>query len=239
MNLGLKVPDYATVCRRTSKLNVQIRNKELLKKSKEVIVVAIDSTGLSLYTNTEWNRKKHHKDKLPGYEKLRKLHVIINTSTGEILDSKYTKSTANDPPELPGMLDSIEEDIAALCGDMAYDAVNCRRAIRKRKAKQLIPPKRNVRIAKNNRNISKKYHEDLHERDEAIRYIKNNVINGDDSLARKSWKEKVGYHARSLVETTMWQIKSHCSDYLSNKKEQNRAVQAKIKCKIINLIMAA
>ena len=80
---------------------------------------------------------------------------------------------------------------------------------------------------------------EFHERDEAIRYIKHNTNNGDPSLARKSWKEKSGYHARSLVETTMWQIKSHSSDYLSNKREDTRAVQAKIKCKIVNLVNAA
>ena len=239
MKLELEIPDYTTISRRASKLKISLHRKTLVKQQREAIVVAVDSTGLSLYTHTEWNRKKHQANQMPGYEKWRKLHVAINIKTGEILDSKYTKSTANDGPELPSMLDSIKEPISAVCGDMAYDTVNCREAIKLKKARQLIPPIRHARIAKNNRNIKKKYHEVLHERDEAIRYIQHNTINGDTSLARKSWKEKSGYHARSLVETTMWQIKSHTSDYLSNKLEVTRAVQARIKCKIVNLINAA
>ncbi|WP_341763793.1 transposase [Candidatus Tisiphia endosymbiont of Beris chalybata] len=203
------------------------------------MAIAVDSTGLSLYTHTEWNRKKHQQNQLAGYEKWRKLHVAINVATGEILESRYTKSTANDGAELSSLLDSIPEEISAVCGDMAYDTVNCRAAIKLKKARQLIPPIRHARIAKDNRNIKKKYHEILYERDEAIRYIQYNTINGDTSLACKSWEEKSGYHARSLVETTMWQIKSHSSDYLSNKSEQARMTQARIKCKIVNLVNAA
>lgn len=238
MKLGLKVPNYTTVSRRAANLNLKLRHKTLINKTKESIVVAIDSTGLSLYTHTEWNCRKHQENRTQGHERWSKLHIAINVHTGEILDNKYTKSTANDGPELPGILDRIQEDISAVCGDMAYDTVNCREAIQLKKARQLIPPIRQARESSKNRNI-KKYGDILHERDAAIRYIKHNTINGDISLARKSWKEKSGYHARSLVETTMWQIKSHSSDYLSNKREDTRAVQAKIKCKIVNLINAA
>lgn len=238
MNLSLAVPDYTTISRRAGGIDISLRNKHLLKSSKEAIVVAIDSTGLSLYRGSEWNRLKHQEGKSLGYTRWRKLHVAIDVTTGDILDSRYTKSTANDGPELPYMLDNIEEDIKAVCGDMAYDTLNCREAIKERGARQLIPPIRRARTSDKNRNI-RKHKEILHERDEAIKYIKHNTINGDASKARKSWKEKSGYHARSLVETTMWQIKSHCSDKLTNKKENTRSTQARVKCKIINLINAA
>lgn len=237
MGLDLKVPDYTTISRRAGSLKLNIREKSLLGKREEAIVVAIDSTGLSVHSQSEWHRKKHAAQ-VPGYEKWRKLHVAINVATGEILDARYSKSTDNDGPELPGMLDSIEEDISAVCGDMAYDTVNCRRAIAARNARQLIPPIRAARVSAKNRNISKNG-DILKERDEAIRYIEANTINGDKSMARASWKEKSGYHARSLVETTMFQIKMHCSDKLTNKNEKNRTTQALIKCKVVNKIIAA
>jgi hypothetical protein len=238
MNLSLSIPDYSTISRRASKINISIRKKQLIRSNNEAIVVAVDSTGLSLYTRTEWNRLKHQKKQLLGYEKWRKLHVIVNVNTGEILNSSYGISTMNDGCELPSLLDCIEENVSAVCGDMAYDRLNCRKAIKERNARQLIPPIRKARISSKNRNI-RKHKAILQERDEAIEYIQNNTINNDSSLARKSWKEKVGYHARSLVETTMWQIKRHCSDYLSNKLESTRSTQAKIKCKVINYIIAA
>jgi hypothetical protein len=234
----LSIPDYTTISRRAAKIEISLRNKRLIKANKEGIVVAIDSTGFSLYTLKEWNRIKNDKRRLEKTERWRKLHVAIDVSTGEILASKYTKSTANDGPELPGLLNSIEEKVSAVCGDMAYDTVNCREAIQLKKAQQLIPPIRAASLASTDRR-KKKYRHILQERDEAINYIKYNTINGNKSLARKSWKEKVGYHARSLVETTMWQIKSHCSDYLRNKREDTRETQARIKCKIVNLVIAA
>ena len=166
------------------------------------------------------------------------MHIVIDVNTGEILNSKYTKSTANDGPELQPLINEIDGEISAVCGDMAYDTINCRKVIKQRQARQLIPPIRAARLSKDNRN-TRKYKDILEERDNAISYIKCNMINGDQSLARKSWKEKVGYHARSLVETTMWQIKSHSSDYLSNKNEMARSTQAKVKCKIVNLVNVA
>ena len=238
MHPDLSIPDYTTIYRRAANLTISLRNKRLIKASEEGIVVAIDSTGLSIYSHSEWNRIKHGKQKLKNYERWRKLHIAIDVNTGEILDSKYTKSTANDGPELPGLLNSIEEKVCAVCGDMAYDTVNCREAIQLKKARQLIPPIRAASLASTDRR-KKKYRHILQERDKAINYIKYNTINGDKSLARKSWKEKVGYHARSLIETTMWQIKSHCSDYLRNKREDTRETQARIKCKIVNLVIAA
>lgn len=237
MLINVPIPDYTTMSRRAGKLKVDIRGKNLAKKSREAIVVAVDSTGLSVYTKTEWNRKKYG-DKIPGHEKWRKLHVAIDIKTGEILQGRYTKSTENDGPELPAILELIKEDIAAVCGDMAYDTVNCRKAIYEKKAKALIPPIRAARVSTNNRNI-RKYREILKDRDDAINYIQHNAINGDSSMSRASWKQKSGYHARSLVETTMFQIKSHCGDKLTNRKEDTRAAQALLKCKIINKIIAA
>ncbi len=218
---------------------VSLRNKLLLaQRANNPLVIAVDSTGLSLYSGTEWNRIKHKSEKTRPFTKWRKLHIAIDIKTGEILSNSYGPSNANDGPELPGLLNAIDHPISAVCGDMAYDTSNCRKAIKEKKSKQLIPPMRNSRLSNNNRNMKARHHL-LQERDEAIRYIQHNTINGNKSLARKSWKEKVGYHARSLIESTMLQIKQHCTDRLTNRKEKNRVIQSQIKCKIVNLIIAA
>ena len=238
MKVKVQIPDYTTMSRRCGKLQVSLRNKLLIPRHQGQLVIAVDSTGLSLYSGREWNRIKHHSQKTSCFDKWRKLHIAIDIKTGEILSTSCGKSTVNDGEVLPTLLDAIDEPISAVCGDMAYDTVNCREAIKKKKARQLIPPIRNARLVKNNRNLTKR-RDILQERDEAIKYINHNSINGDKSSARASWKNKVGYHARSLVESTMLQIKQHCRDNLTNRKEPNRIVQSKIKCKIVNLIIAA
>lgn len=236
MSINVRVPNYTTLSRRASRLTPIIRQKALINHS-EGMVVAVDSTGLTLNTSTEWNRKRHG-GKAPGYKKWRKLHIAIDTSTGEILSGKYTKSTENDGCQLGDLLEPIKEKISSVCGDMAYDTTNARRIIYEKEARQLVPPIRAARLSENNRNI-RKHKLILKERDDAIEYIRHNTINRDTSAARASWKKKVGYHARSLVETTMFQIKAHCTDRLTNRLEGSRATQALIKCKIINKIVAA
>ena len=200
------------------------------------MVVAIDSTGLTIYNWREWNRHKHKKSDYKWQDKWRKLHICIDVLSGQILSSSYSDSNHHDCNELPGLIDHLDADISAVCADMAYDTVNCRDAVRRKKAKQVIPPKRNARLTCENRNLQKKKHI-LKERDQAINYIRNNKINGSDTMARALWKEKSGYHARSLVETTMSQIKAHCSDRITNRKEENRKNQAIIKYKVVNKII--
>lgn len=236
MGLNIQAPDYTTLSRRAQDLSISLNCRKL--KSNCGIVVAIDSTGLSIYSRSEWAKDKNNGRQEHRHNKWRKLHIIIDVYSGDILESKYTKAAVNDNQILPEMLDKLDQPIESVCGDMAYDSLDCRKAIKQKNARQLIPPIRAAKLSENNRGL-RKYREILQERDDAINYIKYNTINGNNSLARKSWKEKVGYHARSLIEATMLQIKSHCSDILTNRREDTRATQARIKCKLVNKIIAA
>lgn len=236
MGAFLKVPDYTTLSRRAETLKVQFKP---LRQSYEDRVIAMDSTGLSVYNRREWNAFKHKKNSGKYQDKWRKLHVIIDTHSGEIIGADYSLANVNDCLMAETLLNHVAGDVQAVCGDMAYDTTLCRKAIKQKKAKQLIPPIRKARLSKDNRNMKEEEREILKERDDAISYIQHNKINGDMSLARASWKEKVGYHRRSRSETTMWQIKSHSSDRLTNYKEKTRNTQALIKCKLVNHILFA
>lgn len=147
----------------------------------------------------------------------------------------YTTANQNDCTQLPKLLEDLKTgQVEAVCGDMAYDTASCRESIQKLGARQLIPPIRKARLSKDNRNMRNK--EALKERDDAILYIRYNTINGDPSPARASWKQKVGYHKRSRVESTMSQIKAHAGTKLTNRTEKNREIQSLIKCKLINIL---
>lgn len=232
--INLDTPDYTTLSRRCKTLQIILP----VFKPKEVTVIAVDSTGLSVHSRREWNRLKHKKKDYKYQEEWRKLHILIDVSTGQILTENCTDSRTVDCQEMPGLIDSIDLDVSAVCGDMAYDMVQCRAAVFRKKARQLIPPIRRAKTTDENKEM-RPYKNILKERDEDIKYIRANEINGDTSLARKSWKEKNGYHARSLIETTMSQIKSHCSDRLTNRTEETRKNQAMIKCKTVNYIIAS
>lgn len=238
----LLAPNYTTLSRRCGDLDAKIRNKKnsfKFTKRNDSLVVAIDSTGLSLYNYSDWNNLKHKEKRTKNIDRWRKLHIAVDVKSGEILSALSSSSREHDCRHLPALLNDVDDDIAAVCADMAYDNLDCRKAIMEKKAQQLIPPRRKAREYFRNSFYNKiaENKEILKERDEAIKYIKDNITadtNQED--ARKLWKIKVGYHQRSLVETTMYRIKSHLGDRLTNKKERTRNVQSLIKCKVVNMI---
>jgi effector-binding domain-containing protein len=77
------------------------------------------------------------------------------------------------------------------------------------------------------------------QRDEALSYFEANKINGSTQKARKNWKKLVGYHQRSLVETTMFRIKAHTGSWLKSKNPKNMTTETKIKCKLLNILNLA
>jgi hypothetical protein len=74
MGLPLKVPDYTTLCRRQSKLALEIPSI-IPNESRHVV---IDSTGLKIFGEGEWKVRQHGYDKRRTW---RKLHVGIDEQT--------------------------------------------------------------------------------------------------------------------------------------------------------------
>lgn len=231
----LSVPDYTTLCRRSKRLQVELKPK--ITRLRQGAILAIDSTGLSLLSADSWNRHKHRKQR--GNSSWHKLHLIIDTETGDILACEDTPATTNDCLMLPPLLNALEgPPPKAVCGDMAYDTFDCRKAIAQCGARQLIPPKRNA-VACHPEHAHWKQRDVLQERDEAIGYFAANAVNGCDQLARKRWKQLVGYHRRSLAETTMSRLKTHTGTTLKTKLPQTKTTQCNIKCKLLNILNQA
>lgn len=229
------VPDYTTLCRRSKGLPVALKPK--CAHLRRGAVIAIDSTGLSLLSADSWNRHKHRSKR--GNGSWHKLHLVVDTESGDILVCDDTPATVNDCLMLPPLLNALDgPPPEAVCADMAYDTFDCRRAIRQCGARQLIPPKQTA-VACHPNHTYWKQREILQERDDAIGYFAANRINGSDQLARKCWKQLVGYHRRSLAETTMARLKTHTGTHLKAKTPQTKTTQCQIKCKLLNILNQA
>ena len=237
MGGSFAVPDYTTLSRRSRTCKVNLAPH--IKKLRPGCVIAIDSTGLSLLTSDSWNRYKH-RSKTGNYA-WHKLHLAMDTETGDILACEDTPATTNDCEVLPVLLQNLPcGELTAVCADMAYDTVDCRKAIFAMNAQQRIPPKSTaVPTAALKYPKTGAILQVLSSRDDAIYYCRANSINGDDRLARKRWKELVGYHRRSLVETTMSRLKAHAGSALKAKRDDTKATECRIKCKLLNLLNCA
>jgi hypothetical protein len=185
--LDWKVPDFSTLCRRQKTLAVKLP----YRGSEGPLHLLIDSTGLKVEGEGEWNARKHRGPKRRVW---RKIHLGIDEHTLEVRAIEVTSSDVGDAPMLPGLLDQIpaSQDIASVTADGAYDTRKCHDAIAERGAHAVIPPRRNAKPWKP---------------DTAGAVARDEALRTSRRLGRTIWRRWSGYHRRSRVETKMQCVK--------------------------------
>ena len=220
MGIKLSVPDYSTISRRASRLKVILFKKATKKGEKKIVV--IDASGLKVYGEGEWKVKMHGQSKRRTW---RKVHLGIGPD-GEIQAAKLTLNSVADCEVASDLLNQIAGRIDTVAGDGGYDKETVYQALKGRRVGNvLIPPQKNAKI---------KLHGNLkcepHRRDENLRQIRK--------IGRKKWKEKSGYHVRSLIEATMFRLKTIIGGKLNARKLENQITELLISCNILNKMAA-
>ncbi|WP_246831563.1 IS5 family transposase, partial [Thioclava sp. L04-15] len=156
----------------------------------------IDSTGIKVEGEGEWNARKHGGPKRRVW---RKIHLGINEQTLEMRTVEFTSSGIGDAPMLPELLDQIspEQEIGSVTADGAHDTRKCHDAIADRGAASVIPPRKNAKPWKPNT---------------AEAVARNEALRASKYLGRALWRNWSGYHRRSRVETKM-----HCMKLLGQR----------------------
>ena len=80
--------------------------------------VLIDITGLQVYGAGQWLEAKHG---AKSCRKWRKLHLAVDAASGMIVAQTLTDQDADDPSQVAPLLDQIEDRIARVTADGAYD----------------------------------------------------------------------------------------------------------------------
>jgi len=151
----------------------------------------IDSTGLKVEGEGEWNARKHGGPKRRIW---RKIHLAIDEHTLEVRAIEVTSSDVGDAPMLPELLDQIppDQEIGSVTADGAYDTRKCHNAIAERGADAVIPPRKNAKPWKANT---------------AGAVARNKALRASRRLGRTIWRQWSGYHRRSRAETKMHCVK--------------------------------
>lgn len=124
----------------------------------------------------------------------RKLHLAVDASTHEVVCADLSLSHTTDAQALPGLINQTHRRIKEALGDGAYDVRYCHDSLKRKKIKQVIPPC----------NGAVYWPLEMYpERAQAVAYQR---LTGGNT----SWKEKVGYHRRSVAETAMSRVKKVC-----------------------------
>ncbi|MEM0355052.1 MAG: IS5 family transposase [Thermoplasmata archaeon] len=211
------VPDYSTLCRRAKHIRVSF--SKTLKQPNNIHVL-VDSTGLKVYGQGEWMVKKHGASK---HRTWLKLHLSIDAATQEIVANLLTDNSIDDASAAKEMLTDAQNCLASLTGDGAYDKFFFREFLGNELLQKIPPPCNAVVKVATAKSPVPPY---LSQRNQAVERIKE--------IGRKAWKKEIGYHRRSLAETTMFRYKVIFGDKASSRVEENQRTEVNIKCKILN-----
>ncbi len=181
-----KVPDYSTLNRRSPGLQVAL---DLAQRKHPAHLVA-DTTGLKVYGEGEWKVRMHGWSKRRTW---RKLHLVVDERTQEIVVSDLTENSVGDQEHLPALIEAVPPDIKfrQLSADGIYDTHECYDAVHRRGGKLVTPPRKNA--------VLPPKETPAHPRHKAIRDCQ--------AWGRKRWKKRRHYHRRSLAETAMFRFK--------------------------------
>jgi hypothetical protein len=187
IGLDWSVPDFSTLCRRQKTLAVNIP----YRGSNGPLHLLIDSTGIKVEGEGEWNARKHGGERRRVW---RKVHLGIDEQTLEVRAIEVTTSDIGDAPMLPELLDQIaaHHEVASVTADGAYDTRKCHDAIAERRADAVIPPRRNAQPWKETT---------------AGAAARNEALRASRRLGRAIWRRWSGYHRRSRAETKMHCVK--------------------------------
>ncbi|MGY9039150.1 MAG: IS5 family transposase [Rhodobacterales bacterium] len=192
VGLNWAVPDFNTLSRRQKMLAVNIP----YRGSNGPLHLLIDSTGIKVQGEGEWNARKHGDPKRRVW---RKIYLGIDEETFEVWAVVITGSHIGDALILPDLLDQIpaEEEIASVTADDAYGTRKCHDAIADRGVNAVIPPRKNAKLWKT---VT------------AGAVARSEALRASEYLGRAIWRNWSGYHRRSRVETKM-----HCMKLLDQR----------------------
>jgi hypothetical protein len=213
MDIELDVPDHSTLSRRIENISINIP-----KASKDKVVLVADSSGLKVYGEGEWKVRKHGWSK---HRTWRKMHLAI-TPDGEIRAAELTGNNTADCDAVDSLFKQEDAEIETFIGDGGYDRRKVYSACKSRYIKKIIiPPQENAKIFQHG-NSGK----EPHPRDENLRDIRKST--------RKKWKEKSGYHVRSLSENAMFRFKTIFGDRLNFRKFKSQKSEFLLSVSILN-----
>jgi hypothetical protein len=211
--LDWPVPDFSTLSRRQKTLAVQISSR----RAPGPLNLLVDSTGIKFLGDGEWLARKHGTHRRRQY---RKVHLAMDTATGDIRAVEFTSSRDGDSPVLPDLLDQIppDEQIGTVIGDGAFDTRRCHTAILDRGGTAVIPIRKNGRLWKE---------------DCPAACARNDILRATRRFGRANWKQWSGYHARSRIEARMRCLKSF-GERIASRDPDRQTAEVHIRIALMN-----
>jgi hypothetical protein len=215
MGLDLPIPDHTTLSRRARTLAVAPQ------AVSGPVHLLVDSTGVKLSGPGEWLVEKHGTRRRRAW---RKLHLGVDAKTGTIVASTLTSKEVDDAAELGSLLDQVEEPLAAVIADGAYDQENVYDTVAEHSAEAaVVVPPRSTAV------LSASAETDPTQRDRHIQVIAEQ--------GRMAWQKTSGYNARAGAEGTMSRYKRIIGDTLRSHSRPTQETETRIAVTVLNRML--
>jgi hypothetical protein len=149
--------------------------------------------------------------------------LAVNADTGEVLAAELTHRRTADCARVPGLLDPIDDRVASLMADGAYDAGPVYEAAqgkaRGHRVRVLIPPSRGAQPSPSRLPGQT-------ERNRNIRSMRK--------LGRQEWSAGSGYSRRSLAENAVFRYKAILGQRMRSRSLGSQRVEVRLACKILS-----
>lgn len=214
---GIQVPDHTTIGRRIKALKIDSNID--YRRLRGNIVAMVDSTGFKVAGEGEWKVKKHGTDKRRTWTKA---HILTDFKSEQILGVSITADYVGDNLEVPNLInnlpDKLKSKIIEVLGDGAYNAAALYEFLEEENNIRLIaPPAKN---SKPNPKLDRG-----HRNDDVRRCIE---------IGKEAWKKENNYHRRSMIENTMYRLKTGLSDRLKSRTIEGQTAEIKIRVYLLN-----
>jgi hypothetical protein len=231
-----QVPSRSTLCRRAQEIGESaalshaalfLRSSlEEAKKSGGKVTLLVDSTGLSIRGPGSWRT-----DKPGAHERQRrayvKLHLAVDLNTQQVVAVRTGFWKQGDAEVLPDLLEAVPAgvEVEALCADGAYDTRGVYAAAEKRGIEDVrIPPSTRARPWKESVPGARLRNRHFEQGGRSKSFV----------AGGKAWAEAVGYHARSLMETTMSRLTALGAHRLRSRSTAGREAEALLALEVLN-----
>ena len=158
----------------------------------EGIHLIVDSTGLSIVGDGEWDAPKHGKS---GTRDWKKLHLGVNGS-GVIVAQPLAGGHFDDATTAISLIDWVEGESADFTADAGYDAIAFYDSAGAHGTKAVVPPARAATVSRRRPRSSA--------RDRTIKKV--------TEIGRRQWKTESDYHRQARVENAYFRYKSIIED---------------------------
>ena len=209
----LPTADYSGLRKRI--LGIDLSPYENLEKSGGDVVIAVDSTGVSVHRSGGWVERKHGKKK-----RYVKIHLAVDVETKEALAMIVTTDGTHDSRAFPELLRKAERQgtVSKVYGDGAYDSSKVYELLEQKEVEAVIKPRKNSRL-----------NTPSQPRREAVTQYK--------LLGHKQWTKLKEYGKRWSVETAYSTFKRTFGEYCMAKTMKNITKELTTKAYIYNTLI--